>query len=114
MIAPADLGVPAFNLGNAHFRTQDFNNGLGLMINGVQHVYVTATHYHHDAAAKKYYIALRFVFYGVFGLGRRRPRGVWGIDGLKDHSRCGNRDNRVVATAASAWLRATGDTGESL
>ena len=29
----------------------DFDNGLGLMINGVQHAYALATHDHHDAYA---------------------------------------------------------------
>ncbi len=38
------------------------------MINGVQHVYVLATQYHYDSAAKKYSITLKFVFYDVFGL----------------------------------------------
>lgn len=68
MYMPADLGVPAFNLGSKAFATQDFNNGLGLMINGVQYVYVVATHYNYDSIAKKYCITLKFVFYDVFGL----------------------------------------------
>src|SRR4029077_17888898 len=46
LIAPTDLGVPAFNKGSKMQSTEDFGNGLGLMINGVQHVYVVATHYH--------------------------------------------------------------------
>src|SRR5207253_810141 len=44
---PADkLDPPAFNDGSKKLRTGDFNNGLGLMINGVQHAYAVATHYH--------------------------------------------------------------------
>jgi hypothetical protein len=66
--APTDLGVPALNLGSKTFSTGDFNNGLGVMINGIQHVYVVATHYKHDAAAGKYCITLKYVFYDVFGL----------------------------------------------
>jgi hypothetical protein len=68
MVRPADLGVPALNIGNKTFSTGDFNNGLGVMINGIQHAYVVATHYHHDASAGKYCIKLRYIFYDVFGL----------------------------------------------
>jgi hypothetical protein len=65
---PTGLGVPAFNLGYKSFSTQDFDNGLGVMINGVQYVYVLATHYNYDSAARKYCIRLKFIFYDVFGL----------------------------------------------
>ena len=68
LVRPTDLGVPALNIGNKAFSTGDFNNGLGLMINGIQHAYVIATHYHYDAAAGRYCIRLRYVFYDVFGL----------------------------------------------
>lgn len=69
LVAPTDLGVPAFNNGDKKWdQTGDFANGLGLMINGVQHVYLMATHYKHDPAAKKYCITLRCNFYDVFGL----------------------------------------------
>ncbi len=66
--APTDLGVPAFNLGSKVRGTEDFANGLGVMINGVQHAYVIATHYHHDKKAQKYRISLKYLFYDVFGL----------------------------------------------
>jgi hypothetical protein len=68
VIAPTDLGVPAFNNGSLLLSTEDFDSGLGLMINGVQHAYAVATHYHHDAAASRYCIGLKFAFYDVFGL----------------------------------------------
>jgi hypothetical protein len=68
LVAPSDLGVPAFNEGSAKFSTGDFNNGLGLMINGVQYVYVVATHYRYDSKAARYGVRLRFIFYDVFGL----------------------------------------------
>jgi hypothetical protein len=68
LTAPTDLGVPAFNIGNKAMSTGDFNNGLGLMINGVQYVYVLAQGYSYDPEAGKYWIALKFVFYDVFGL----------------------------------------------
>jgi hypothetical protein len=68
LLAPSDLGVPAFNDGNKAFSTGDFANGLGLMINGVQWVYVMATAYGYDPAAAKYAITLKYVFYDVFGL----------------------------------------------
>jgi len=66
--APTDLGVPAFNQGLQTLRTGDFDNGLGLMINGVQHAYVVATHYFHDKTANCYCIRLKYIFYDVFGL----------------------------------------------
>lgn len=65
---PRDLGVPAFNEGSKAWTTGDFDNGLGVMINGVQHVYVIATHYSHDPKAKLYSLRLKFLFYDVFGL----------------------------------------------
>jgi hypothetical protein len=68
VIAPADLGVPAFNTGSKLWSTGDFANGLGLMINGVQHVFVLATAYDYDASSSQYSITLKFLFYDVFGL----------------------------------------------
>jgi hypothetical protein len=74
LIAPTDLGVPAFNLGtkgnvwSLGRPTEDWNNGLGLMIDGVQHVYVIATHYFYDETESMYCITLKYVFYDVFGL----------------------------------------------
>ncbi|MCL2075329.1 MAG: hypothetical protein FWH15_02595 [Betaproteobacteria bacterium] len=68
ILTPTDLGTPAFNLGAKERRDQDWGNGLALMINGVQHVYVVATHYHHDQAANRYSIRLKYIFYDVFGL----------------------------------------------
>ena len=68
LVAPTDLGVPAFNKGNKARKTEDFDNGLGLMINGVQHAYVIATGFAYDAAGGMYCIALRYIFYDVFGL----------------------------------------------
>lgn len=68
LVAPTDLGVPAFNLGVKALHTGDFDNGLGLMINGVQHVYVFAQGYDYDPAQGRYWIALKYVFYDVFGL----------------------------------------------
>jgi hypothetical protein len=68
LIAPTDLGVPAFNDGSKMRSTGDFDNGLGLMINGVQHAYAIATHYHFDPRVNIYCINLKYVFYDVFGL----------------------------------------------
>ncbi len=64
----ADLGVPAFNLGSKVRGTEDFNNGLGLMINGVQYVFVYVQAYEYDSTRRQYTIALEFVLYDVFGL----------------------------------------------
>lgn len=69
--APTDLGVPAFNIGDKgglFGSSGDFANGLGVMINGVQHVYVLATGYCHDSKANQYSIKLKYIFYDVFGL----------------------------------------------
>jgi len=68
LITPTDLGVPAFNLGSKVFASGDFNNGLGVMINGVQYVYVVALNYHYDKSNNTYCLKLRFIFYDVFGL----------------------------------------------
>lgn len=65
---PTDLGVPAFNVGSKAFQTGDFENGLGLMINGIQHAYVVATKYDYDEGRQTYLIDLTLVFYDVFGL----------------------------------------------
>lgn len=62
------LGVPAFNRGSPASHTGDFNNGLGVMINGVQHAIVVAKAYHLDRAKNEYYLKLEYVFYDVFGL----------------------------------------------
>lgn len=63
-----DLGVPAFNLGSKLFGTQDFDNGLGLMINGVQYVFVYVEKYNYNSCKQQYDITLKFVLYDVFGL----------------------------------------------
>ncbi len=68
LMMPTGLGVPAFNLGSKAFSTKDFDNGLGLMINGVQYVYVLATGYKYDSAAGRYCMTLKFLMYDVFGL----------------------------------------------
>lgn len=73
MVAPTDLGAPAFNLGNnAPFyikdATGDWANGLAVMIDAIQYVYVVATHYHYDQATNFYCIRLKFMGYDVFGL----------------------------------------------
>lgn len=62
------LGVPAFNLGDKFRRTGDFANGLGVMINGVQHVLVSVDAYHYDSCQASYTITLRYELYDVFGL----------------------------------------------
>jgi len=70
-VAPVEgLGVPAFNDGSPFWHSGDFNNGLGVMINGIQHVIVVAKDYYLDRSKGKneYYIKLEYVFYDVFGL----------------------------------------------
>lgn len=73
MVAPSDLGAPAFNLGDKYDvwendATGDWADGLGVMIDAVQYVYVVATHYYYDAPSNYYYINLKFMGYDVFGL----------------------------------------------
>lgn len=74
LVAPTDLGVPAFNIGDKYTKAGfgasigDFATGLGVMINGVQHAYAVATHYRYDATQSRYCITLKFIFYDVFGL----------------------------------------------
>jgi hypothetical protein len=68
LVAPTDLGVPAFNQGSKALSTKDFDNGLGLMINGIQYAYVLAQGYSYDAKEGRYWLALKFLFYDVFGL----------------------------------------------
>jgi hypothetical protein len=91
---PQNLGVPALNLGNKVFSTKDFNNGLGLMINGVQYAYVIATHYLYDKTAKKYWITLKFVFYDVFGLDD---------DDLKEY---GAKSDSILSSTAAIGITA--------
>jgi hypothetical protein len=94
LIAPADLGVPAFNEGTKAFQTQDWGNGLGLMINGVQHVFVVATHYYYDQSNKKYCITLQYRFYDVFGLDD------------EDLKRFGAKSDGLFSTAAGVGITA--------
>jgi hypothetical protein len=73
LIAPSDLGAPAFNLGDKYDvwendATGDWANGLGVMVDAVQYVYVIATHYYFDQSSNYYYINLKFMGYDVFGL----------------------------------------------
>jgi hypothetical protein len=74
LVAPTDLGAPAFNLGSKapnwgiSDATGDWANGLGLMINAVQYVYVLATHYFYSKESNSYFIRLKFMGYDVFGL----------------------------------------------
>ncbi len=74
------LGVPAFNQGSPAWHTGDFNNGLGVMINGIQHAIVVAKAYHFDRTKKEYYLKLEYVFYDVFGLDDDDMR-EYGADG---------------------------------
>lgn len=66
--AITDLGVPAFNRGSKVWSTKDFDNGLGVMINGVQIVLVYVDRYHYYCERNTYDIRLKFVLYDVFGL----------------------------------------------
>jgi hypothetical protein len=73
LVAPSDLGAPAFNLGDKYDiwendATGDWANGLAVMIDAVQYVYVIATHYYFDRPTNYYYINLKFMGYDVFGL----------------------------------------------
>ncbi|CAN94830.1 hypothetical protein sce4667 [Sorangium cellulosum So ce56] len=82
-VAPTDLGVPAFNRGSDILLTEDYSNGLTVMVDGVQHVIVVAKDYHYDRCAREYYIRLEYVFYDVFGLDDIDLR-RFGADGWPD------------------------------
>jgi hypothetical protein len=72
LVAPTDLGAPVFNEGDkwtvTHLgdSTGDWANGLAVMIDAVQYIYVVATHYHYDQGA--YCIKLKYIGLDVFGL----------------------------------------------
>jgi hypothetical protein len=66
--AITDLGVPAFNIGSKIRGTEDFGNGLGVMINGVQYVFVFVQAYEYHSCTEEYKIKLKFALYDVFGL----------------------------------------------
>lgn len=78
MVTPlTDLGSPGFVQGSKLWSTGDYATGLGVMIGGVQWVYVVATHYSYDALAPSYSLTLRFYFFDVFGLDREDVTDVW-------------------------------------
>jgi hypothetical protein len=87
------LGVPAFNEGSPFWQTGDFSNGLGVMINGIQHALVIAKDYHLDCARNEYCIKLEYVFYDVFGLDD---------DDLKEYGADGGYDTGA-AQGITAW-----------
>jgi hypothetical protein len=93
-VAPVTgLGVPAFNEGRPSMRSGDFSNGLGLMINGIQHVVVVAKEYRFERARNEYYIKLEYVFYDAFGLDD---------DDLKEYGADGGYDSSA-AEGITAW-----------
>jgi hypothetical protein len=63
-----DLAILAFNKGSKLASTGDFDNGLGLMINGEQYAFVYAEDYEYVSCKARYDISLKFVLYDVFGL----------------------------------------------
>jgi hypothetical protein len=74
--------------------TGDFNNGLGVMINGVQHAIVVAKAYHLDRTKNEYSIKLEYVFYDVFGLD---------ADDLKEYGADGGWGDSDAAQGITAW-----------
>ncbi|WP_282178205.1 hypothetical protein [Vibrio nereis] len=62
-----NLGLPAFNKGSKIFSTQDFDNGLGLLINGVQYAYIFVEEFGLNSIGIPK-IRFKFLFYDVFGL----------------------------------------------
>ena len=63
-----DLGPPAFNKGDKLTKGGDFSTGLGVMMDGVQHVLVIAEEYEYQSCNHQYFLKLKFVMYDVFGL----------------------------------------------
>jgi hypothetical protein len=66
--APIDMKTPSFNKGSKMRSTGDFDNGLGVMINGIQYGYGIVTHYKHDPSIGQYAMNVKYVFYDVFGI----------------------------------------------
>jgi hypothetical protein len=93
-VAPTDLGVPAFNRGSKPRATEDFGNGLGVMINGLQHAIVVARDYSYDACRREYTITLQYVFYDVFGLDD---------DDLREFGADGGLFDSTAAEGITAW-----------
>jgi len=93
-----DLGPPAFNLGDKARSTEDFDNGLGVMMNGVQHVFVYAQEYEYDSCKQEYKLKLKFVMYDVFGLddGDLTDPQAWGL---------------TTTGAANSWLATSAQQG---
>ncbi|MBZ4371904.1 hypothetical protein [Corallococcus sp. AS-1-6] len=88
------LGVPAFNDGSPALHTGDFSNGLGVMINGIQHVIVVAKEYRLDRARSEYLIKLEYVFYDVFGLDD---------DDLREYGADGGLDSNASQGITAWW-----------
>jgi hypothetical protein len=98
LIPIEDLGVPAFNRGSYvgwRGATGDWVNGLKLMVDGVQYVYVILTYYntywhsyarrHNLINQKKYNINLKFIFYDVFGLDDQDLIKLGAEEEIEDH-----------------------------
>lgn len=88
------LGVPAFNIGSKWRGTGDFGNGLGLMINGVQYVFVFVEDYDYDSCRGTYVIRLKFVLYDVFGLDD---------DDLREYGSSGGMFSTAAGRGITAW-----------
>jgi hypothetical protein len=94
VVAPTDLGVPAFNKGNPYIQTGDYGNGLTVMANGIQHAVVVAKAYSYNACRHEYTIRLEFLFYDVFGLDD---------DDLREFGADGGLADTHVAEGFTAW-----------
>lgn len=68
VVAITDLGTIAFNRGYALLKTDNYSDGLKIMINTVTHVLVFVSKYHYDSCEQKYDITLTFELYDSFGL----------------------------------------------
>jgi hypothetical protein len=108
LLAPTDLGVPAFNIGNVNLSTGDFDNGLGVMVNGIQYAYVMAQGYHYDAKAGVLH-QLEVLVLRCVRIGRRRSQGVRRRVGLYIFIGGRGRYHRLVAASTPARLPAAGD-----
>lgn len=96
-----DLGPLAFTSGRltpyGYLNTGDKANGLFVMFDGIQYVFVHVTKYHYDSCEKKYTIELEFHLYDVFGLDSEDIR-TYGLGGTK------YLEARAAATIASPIL----------
>jgi hypothetical protein len=91
-----DLGVPAWN------KLADKANGLFVMINGEQYVYVIVDAYEYDSCKQQYDVTLIFALYDVFGLDDEDLK-RFGVDGTDTKARFSAHFSTIPEEGITAW-----------